>query len=228
MKLTCKKILACAVGAGLLTFAAGSARAIVIDDEVATVLNAQLKVNYTDSNGKIKSATVTSKDLIIAIGDDFSENYSGDEIIAIDRSDDPEDAVEYDYELVDKHGDDVLDLTEDDVIFNDYDELTESDHESKNTEIVTETGVLDFSFFSDGDFIFEEDNELSFEQDDVPFSYTLTGQKVSGHGDKAMFTVTEKDGIDTEGFDFNVFGNGDTPLPIAGLITQDGSGTLGL
>jgi hypothetical protein len=224
-----KLILACAVGAGLLTLTAGSARALVIDDEVATVLDASLVVKVTESNGKIKSATITSKDLVNAISDDQDVDFSGDEIIAIDRSDDPDDAVEYDYELVNKHGDEDEDLSEDDVIFNEYDELSESEHESKNTEIVTETGVLEFEFFSNGDdlgFLDEEDNELAFTQDDVPFTWTLTGEEVSHHSDKAAFTVTEKDGIDTEGIDEAI--DGDDFLPIAGVITQDGSGTLEL
>jgi hypothetical protein len=221
-----EKILACAVGAGLLTFAAGSARAIVIDDEVATVLNAQLRVNYTDSNGKIKSATVTSKDLITAIGDDFSENYSGDEIIAFDRSEVPDDAGSYDYELVDKHGADVLDLTSEDVIENEYDTLTDSEHEGKDSFKYVETGELNFLFASDGEFIDEEDNTLFFVQEGIPYTYTETGTAVTHNGTKEMITVTEKDGIDTEGFDFNVFDNGDNELPIAGVITQDGSGTL--
>jgi len=227
MKLTCRKILACAVGAGLLTLGAGSARALVIDDEVATVLSAQLVVKFTEDNGKVKSATITSKDLVNAISDDQDADFSGDEIVALDRTDDPEDAGGYDYELVDKHGDEDEDLTADDVIFNTYDEITESDREGHDTEIVTETGIIDFAFFSNGDdggFLDLEDNELAFEQDPVPFSYTLTGQEVPGHSGKVMFTVTEKDGIDTEGIDEAI--DGDDELPIAGTLTQNGSGTL--
>jgi hypothetical protein len=226
MKLTCKKILACAVGAGLLTFAAGNARALVIDDEVATVLNAQLTVKFTEDNGKVKSATITSKDLVNAIGNDFDEDFSGDEIIAFDRSDDPDDAGSYDYELVDKHGDDVEDLTDDGVIENEYTTLTDSLHEGHDSEKYVETGVLSFGFFSDEDDIELDDNDLAFEQDSVPYTYTETGSIVAHNGDKEAITVTEKDGISTDGFDFEVFDNDDDPLPIFGVITQNGSGTV--
>jgi hypothetical protein len=230
MKLTCKKILAGAVGAGLLTFTAGSARALVVGDDEATVLDAQLIVKYTDDNGKVKRATITSKDLLIAIGEDQEDNadfYKGDDIIAYDRDDVPDDAGSYDYAISDKDGDDIFDLSDADVIFTDYETLTESDHESDDSYKYVETGIMDFEFYSDGDPESEEDNELSFDTDfSTPYTYTLTETAINHHSDKFTETITEKDGIDTDGFDFDVFDNGDDPLPIAGVITQDGSGKI--
>jgi hypothetical protein len=212
-----KIILACAVGAGLLTLGAGSARATV--DEISTVVNAQLIVKYTDNNGKTKSATVTSKDLVTAIGEDQGEDFSGDEIVYFEN----------DYYLADKHGDLGENLTEDDVLDFSFTELTSSKHEGAHGSFTdSATGVCDFEFFSNGDdggFLDEENNELSFEDEDAPYTGTETGAATT-HNGKEKITISEKIGIATDGFDFDVFDNGDTPLPIFGTITFSGSGTI--
>jgi hypothetical protein len=215
-----KNILACAVGAGLLTFAAGSARALVIDDEVAPVLDVQLTVKFTEDNGKTKSVSITSKDLLIAIGEDFegdSDFYKGDEIALVDDAD---------YWILDKHGDELVDLSDDDVISYDHTELTESEKETDDSFKESQTGVASFTFASNGDTGDELDNEIYCSQDDVPYAYTVTETAINHHSDKFTETVTEKGGIATEGFDFDVFDNDDVPLPIFGTVTQDGSGTI--
>ena len=71
MKLIGKNILACAVGAGLLMFATGSTQAVTFGDDFVTTLNAQLIIKWSDSNGKVQKASITSKDLVEAIGEDF-------------------------------------------------------------------------------------------------------------------------------------------------------------
>ena len=90
-----------------------------------------------------------------------------------DRSEVPDDAGDYDYELVDKHGADVLDLTSEDVIENEYDTLTDSEHEGKDSFKYVETGELNFLFASDGEFIDEEDNTLFFVQEGIPYTLSL-------------------------------------------------------
>jgi len=211
-----EKILACAVGAGLLTLTAGSARALVIDDEVVPVLDAALIVKVTESNGKAKDISITSKDLVTAIGDDQDEDFSGDEIVLF----------EGDYELVDKHGDEEEDLSEEGVISYDHTELTESEHDGKDSETSSQTGVASFTFASnaeDDGLTDPFDNEIYASQDDVPYSSTATERAITRNGDKFTVTITETGGVATEGVDSNV--EEDEFLPVFGTITQDGSGT---
>jgi hypothetical protein len=215
-----EKILACAVGAGLLTLGAGSARALVIDDDLVPVLNAALIVKITEDNGKTKSVSVTSKDLLIAVGEDLESDssfYKGDEIALLDDED---------FWIITPKGDELFDLTANGVFSYDHTELTESDHAGGHGSFTdSQTGVADFIFASDEDTIDPTDNEIFCEQDDVPYAYTATGAAVT-HGDKQAITVTEKGGIATEGWDFDVFDNGDDPVPIFGTVTLDASGTI--
>lgn len=63
-------IFGCALVAGLTTFVSVPAQAggTVIGNTVFTPLNIKLKVQYTDSKGKVHEAGVTSKDLLKLIG----------------------------------------------------------------------------------------------------------------------------------------------------------------
>jgi hypothetical protein len=237
MKLIGKNILACAVGAGLLTFASGRAQALVIDDQVATVVNAQLIIKFTTGDGKIKKASITSKDLINAIGEDNDLVVKGDQIVTLDRSSDaPED--QGDFWLMDKHGnlisvqDDDDSLTDDGIIIANYDDLSDSDNEGNNGKFkFVETGVLDFEFYSDGvtptdvedDEGSLDDNTLEFASEG-PYSYSETGTGVN-HNNKEKITVTEKDSISATGHDFDVLDSDDDEI-IFGMMTQDGSGTI--
>jgi hypothetical protein len=215
-----EKILACAVGAGLLTLGAGSARALVIDDDLVPVLNAALIVKITEDNGKTKSVSVTSKDLLIAVGEDLESDssfYKGDEIGLVDNND---------YWILTPKGEELVDLSVDGVIEYEQETLTESEHEGGHGSFTdSQTGDFAFIFASDEDTIDPTDNEIFIEQEGAPYTYTVTGAAVT-HGDKQAITVTEKGGVSTEGWDFDVFDNGDDPVPIFGTVTLDASGTI--
>jgi hypothetical protein len=223
MKLIGKNILACAVGAGLLTFATSRAQAVSYGDDFQTTFNAQLIIKWSDSNGKAQKARITTKDLVTAISEDFDENYSGDKIIY-----DYYDADEFDegYWLVDKHNNFVLDLSdydeEDDyILLADYDQLSSSEKDGKNDSYkYTETGVADFEFYSDGDDGDVSDNTLAFVDDEVSYTYSENvGPLKKG---LQQVSITEKDGLNGDGVDYDVVDFDD--LPIFGIITQNGSG----
>jgi hypothetical protein len=239
-----KNILACALGAGLLTAAAGSVQATVINNYVTRVLKAQLIIKWTDSNGKIKKATITSKDLVKAISEDFGVNYSGDQIVYSDW--------DGDYHLMDKNkvfvydvnGDD---LGEDGVIVADYTPLSSSHNDGNNGRYKdVETGTLDFEFYSDGvteadvlndDTLSLDDNTLEFIDGNAPYTLTQTGAAIRKNTNQKL-TFTEKEEIGGVGHDFDVVDEADPSgdddaeppsdddLPIFGPMTQDGSGTI--
>jgi hypothetical protein len=218
MKLIGKNMLACAVGAGLLTFATSRAQAVVSSDDFETTLNAQLIIKWSDSNGKAQKARITSKDLVNAISDDFDEDYSGDQIVY--------DYEDGDYWLVNKHGAFELDLSdvdeEDDyVILTDYDVLSSSEKDGKNGAYkYTSTGTLDFEFYSFGDSDNIYDNELEFIDDEVSFTYSENAGAIKKGLQEV--SVTEKDGLNGDGHDYDVVDFDD--LPVFGMMTQNGSG----
>jgi hypothetical protein len=229
-----KNILACALGAGLLTVAAGSVQATVINNTVVTVLKAQLIIKWTDANGKIKKATITSKDLVKAISEDFGVNYSGDQIVFSDW--------DGDYHLMDKNKVFVYDVNGEDlgengVIFTDYTSLSSSHNGGNNGRYKdVETGTLDFEFYSDGDPMTLDNNTLEFIDGNAPYTLTQTGAAIRKNTNQKL-TVTEKDEIGGAGHDFDVVDEADTDvegdttpsdddLPIFGPMTQDGSGTI--
>jgi hypothetical protein len=218
MKLIGKNILACALGAGLLTFAAGSAQAFVIDNELAVPLDAQLFIKWTDDNGKLQKARITSKDLVNAIGEDFDENVSGDQIVNVGSSD-------VDCELIDKHGDLVLDLSDDGVIVINHSQLSESEKDGSNGKFKeVSTGTVDVEFYSDGDQVDLDNNTLELIDDVSPYTLTVTGSAIN-HNDKQQITIAEKDELGAEGHDFDATEDFDD-LPIFGIMTGNGSGTI--
>src|ERR1700689_369890 len=103
MKLIGKNILACALGAGLLTFAAGRAQAVSFGDDFETVVDAQLIIKWTDDNGRLHRGRITTKDMVTAIGEDFEGDVTGDQIVY--------DWDEGDYWLGAKQGVFFVDLT---------------------------------------------------------------------------------------------------------------------
>jgi hypothetical protein len=221
MKLNGKNILACAVGAGLLTFASGQAQAIVIDNELVIPLNAQLIIKYS-VNGKAKRASITSKSLVTAIGEDFNENLSGDQIVFY--------YGDGDYHLMDKHNTLGEDLTEDGVIIAEYNQLSTSSNDGNNGKFKdVETGTVDFEFYSDGvtpaDVADDEgtldDNTLEFADTSVPYTFTETGGAFKNNNAQQV-TITEKDSIGATGHDFDVVDLDDQI--IFGMMTQNGSG----
>jgi hypothetical protein len=238
-----KNVLVCAAGAALLTFVPGRAQAIVIDNEVVTVLNAQLIIKWTDSDGKIKKARITSKEMVNAISEDFDENFSGDQIVNVAGNDvmcstvaDVTEAADVaaekgDYWLMDKHGNLVENLTEDEVIVANYDDLSDSDNEGNNGKFkYVETGVFDFEFYSDGDFIDvgpgtsnSADSTLTFVDDSAPYTFIEIGSGIKNNG-RQKLTITEKDAIGAVGHDFDVVDLDDQI--IFGMMTQNGSGTV--
>jgi hypothetical protein len=249
-----KSILACAVGAGLLTFGSGHAQALgvgVINGELVTVLNAQLLIKWTDGNGKIKKARIISKDLVNAISEDFDENFSGDQIVnvaannimcaavadAVADADVANVADEKgDYWLMDKDGNLVTDandenLTEDGVIVAQYDDLSDGENTGNNGKFkYVETGILDFEFYSDGDLGGQQSGVSDNADSTLAFiddsvSYTFT--ETAGpfkNNDLQQVTMTEKDGVSAVGHDFDVIDIDN--LPVFGMMTQDGSGKI--
>ena len=227
MKLISKKILACAVGAGLLTFAAGSAQAAlgmhrttsVIDGNLVAPLNAQLIMKYTDANGKVQRATINTKVLVAAISFDFGVNYSGDQIVYW--------YGDQDYHLMDRNGvliNDVSDedLTEDGVIVYNYTVDSTSTKNGSNGKFTTvNTGTFDFEFYSDGDNDVVDD-ELAFVDDSAAFTATETASSIKG-GFQSV-SITEKTGVTAVGHDFTVDAHAN--LPVFGLMTQNTSGKV--
>jgi hypothetical protein len=210
-----KNILACALGAGLLTVAAGSAQALVIDNNVITVLKAQLTIKWTDGNGNIQKARISSKDMVDAISGDFVADFSGDLIVFDPGSDD--------YWLMDRN--DVLeeDLSLDQVILADYNSLSSNQKNGSNFQYKrSDTGTIDFEFYSDGGFD-SPDSTLSFTDAAVPYTYTETGSGKNNSGNQTI-TINEKDRVGADGHDFDVVELND--LPINGTMTQTGHGMV--
>jgi hypothetical protein len=210
-----KNILACAVGAGLLTIAGGSARAgTVIEGSLVIPFDASLIIKYVDGSGKVRKATLNQKAFVAAISEDFDENFSGDQIVYYMGDDD--------FFLMDKNKVLEENLSEDGVIFIDHTEDSEDTVDGSNGSFHhKETGTADVGFFSDG----EEDSvdsTLSFEDDSAAYTYTISGGPIKN--DEQTITVTEKDGIDAIGHDFDVIDDED--LPIFGSNSESTSGKI--
>jgi hypothetical protein len=221
-----KNILACALGAGLLTFAGGSAQAAlnkktsVIDGFLVIPLNPQLIIKYTDGNGKVQRATINTKALVAAISLDFGENFSGDRIVYWYE--------DGDFHLMDKQNNLVNDvndedLSEDGVIVADVTRDSSSTHDGSNGRFTyVETGTDDFEFYSDGDQVTLGNDTLEFIDDTVPYTYTETAGPIK-NGEQQV-NITEKADLGATGHDFTVVDI--DPLPIFGSATQNGGGKV--
>ena len=209
-----KNIWACALGAGLLTVAGGSAQATVIAGSLVVPWDQSLIIKWTDSNGKLHRGRITSKDLVAAISEDFNVNFSGDQIVYY--------FGDGDIHLMDKSKSLVENLTVDGVIFIDHTTDSQSTVDGSNGKFKhVETGTADFEFYSDGG-ADSPDSTLSFVDDTAAYTYTITGGPIKNGEQKV--TATEKDGIDATGHDFDVIN--DDNLPIFGSNNESASGKV--
>jgi hypothetical protein len=218
-----KNILACVLGAGLLTVATGNARATVIDNNLVIPLKAQLIIKWTDSNGKIKMARISSKDMVDAISEDFGVNFSGDQIVYWLETGE--------YYLMDKNDVLVENLSADQVIIAISTIDSENNNDGNNGKFKdVEIGTIDLEFYSDGDLggvavvgtSNSADSTLWFNDDIAPFTFTETGS-VFKNG-KQTITWTGKVGVGAVGHDFDVIA--DDNLPVFGTLNSSGSGKV--
>lgn len=89
-------VLGCALAAGLMTFAADNAQAAVIENTIFAPINIKLTAYYVASNGKIKAATLVSKDILkllnypkgdqLAVATGESVDFDNGDVCIIDKN----------------------------------------------------------------------------------------------------------------------------------------------
>ncbi|HEU6447962.1 MAG TPA: hypothetical protein VFV23_05955 [Verrucomicrobiae bacterium] len=215
MKTTFRAVSACALAAGLFTVGLSSAKAGVIDNELADAVNVKLTMTYTGNNGKIKKMRVTSKDLVNAIANDWQENYSGDRIIYYYGNDD--------FWLVDKHNNLILDLTETEVLYTDYSDTSYWEKDGKNGSYTFRNVGIDweFEFTSYGN---ENWDSSTLALYDYNLPYFESGFGTPIFNGRQFQSDSTKESFAGYGHNYDV--SKDDYLPCVGTVTEIGSGIL--
>jgi len=220
MKLNRKNILACALGAGLMTLGMGVSQAIGVGNEIVAPLNVQLSALTTTSRGKVQKIRITAKDLLVSTG--FTAK--GESIVIL--------SDEEDVWVMDKQGELIEDLTADGILEISFDEFDEDDTSTQGGGFrESSVGTVEVSFFSDGSDD-AADSDLTFDLDGT-FTFVLTGTAVPGlHGLHAKIPTNRLletlnvnlSNLGTEGFDFDI--NESDDVPVSGSMTATGSGLV--
>ena len=213
MKLKYKGVLVCALAAGLTTFGAGKAQALISGGDLVKPLNVRIAILTTTSNGKVQKVRVTSKDLVMAISNDTSENLSGDQIVQLGR--------DGDCYLMDKHNNLGEDLSTDGFLdFTHSVQFENQKDKGDGSYKYSETGFVFFYFTSDGATDSLDSSLWIYDGYYSAYSYAETGSRtILG---KQMITVTEKDAIGGDSHDDNI--SLDTEhMPVSGSVSVDGS-----
>jgi hypothetical protein len=209
-------VLGCALAAGLMTFAADNSQAAVIENTIFAPINIKLTVYYVASNGKIKAATLISKDVLKLL------NYPKGDQLALATSD----GADFDNGDVCIINKDTLvdDLTADGYMVANLNSLVDSNSSKDNGSFRdSSAGSFAFDFYSDaGD---DLDDGL-----DSDYWFELTGaytSKASGsaiRSGKQSVSVSFSGKADGQGFDVDLDDSGD--LPIIGSSWASGSGKV--
>lgn len=210
-----KYLLACAIG--LMTFAAGQTRAsTVIGGQLYLPLSLKLTLTYYDSNGKFKKLTISTKDVLQALGyaknDQIASGPDGDVYVIDNRTV-------------------VADLTAGGFFFVQLNQLLYSETHPKDGEAFsfTESGLLTMNFYSDGGV---EDpsghgSDLWFE---VSGTYTGSGNVSAPKNNQQTTSKKIKStALSGGGFDAGVSSanpNNPAPLPATGSASASGSGKV--
>jgi len=208
MKLT--KILMCAVAAGAMAFVSSNAQAVVIGNDLYTPINIKATFSYVASAGKIKQASLTSKQILAY------EGYGSGTALVV--------GPDNDIYAVDTKNQVVLD----DLSFEGYFYFYPNDYVDTSTYGVSgtyksyEAGVLSLDFYSDANFGIPDENNYSF---------VCTGNYTNNETDTVdnsalIFTKTitfSSKNLGGWGYDFDW---SDIALPVSGSASGNASGKL--
>ena len=171
-------ILGCALAAGLMTFAADKAEAGVnIGNELYSPLKIKVTAQYQDSNGKLKTMSVTGKDVLSELG--YNNNVQLAEAAY----------GSYDIWIINK---DTLirNLSTNDVLTLGTDYYTYS-YSGKENEKYTESGLASVDFNSDmsydyftisGPYTYSSKYGKTNKNGEYNFSENLNAKSLSGYG----------------------------------------------
>src|SRR6185369_13727692 len=208
-----KYLLACAIG--LMAFTASQAKAsTVIGGQLYLPLSLKVVLTYYDNNGKFKKLTISTKDLLLALG--YAKNNQlasgpGGDVYVIDKS-----TV-------------VADLTAGGFFSVQLNQLLYSETHPKDGEAFsfTESGLLTMNFYSDG--LVEDPSghgsDLWFE---VSGTYSGSGKvSASKNNQQTTSKKIKSSALSGGGFDADVASanpNNPAPLPATGSASASGSG----
>jgi hypothetical protein len=208
-------VMGCALAAGLMTFAADNSQAAVIENTIFAPINVKLTVYYYASNGKIKAATLVSKDVLKIL------NYPKGDQLAVATGE----SVDFDNGdvcIIDKNTL-VEDLTADGYMTAELNSLVDSNTSKDNGSFKdTSAGSFVLDFYSDAgdDLDGGHDSDYWFE---VTGAYTskASGSAIKGGNQNESLSFKAK--ADGQGYDVDL---GSDNLPVIGSASASGSGKV--
>jgi hypothetical protein len=213
MKLT--KILMCAVAAGAMAFVSSNAQAVVIGNNLFTPINVKATFSYVASAGKIKQASLTSKQILTYLGNNYYTVPTGAQLAV---------GPDNDIYLIDTKNQSVIDDLSFTGFFYFYPDsyVDTSTYGLSGTYKSYEAGIVTFNFYSDANYGIPDENDYSFIWTGN-YTYNETDTVDNSNSIYTKTSTFSSKNLGGWGYNFDVSGSS---LPVSGSASGSASGKI--